>query len=68
MPKICYVDKNFSSERLDLIEQINNIVDAYHNMGYDLTLRQVYYQLVAAMNGLTRTSVILSMTRDWRDL
>lgn len=47
MPKICYIDKNFRSESLNLIDKINDIVDSYTDQGYSLTLRQLYYQLVA---------------------
>lgn len=48
MPKICYVPKNFKPEKMELIEQVNSVVKRYGSMGYDLTLRQVYYQLVAS--------------------
>lgn len=47
MPKICYVGKNFRQESLNLIDRINTIVDDYTAQGYSLTLRQLYYQLVA---------------------
>lgn len=32
---------------MELIDIINNVVNEYRNMGYELTLRQTYYQLVA---------------------
>lgn len=38
---------NISSERMELIEIINQILDAYRDQGYDLSVRQAYYQLVA---------------------
>lgn len=47
MPKIAYRDIKFQAKTLSLIELINSIVAEYHAQGYDLTLRQVYYQLVA---------------------
>ena len=47
MPKICYVPKNFRDCSLELIDQINGVIDDYASMGYTLTLRQCYYQLVA---------------------
>lgn len=47
MPKIGYIERNFKPEKLNLIEHVNGVVDEYQAMGYDLTLRQVYYQLVA---------------------
>lgn len=45
--KICYRDINFRSASLELIERVNRIVAEYDAQGYELTLRQVYYQLVA---------------------
>ena len=47
MPCICYVPKNFREDKLELIEQINDVVNTYTMQGYTLTLRQLYYQLVA---------------------
>lgn len=47
MPKICYVPKNFSAGSLELIDQANWIIDEYLAAGYQLTLRQLYYQFVA---------------------
>lgn len=48
MPRIKYVDKKFRQSSLSLIEKINFIINDYSNRGYSLTLRQLYYQLVAA--------------------
>lgn len=45
--KICYKETNFRGPSLVLIDQVNDIVDEYTAKGYDLTLRQVYYQLVS---------------------
>lgn len=47
MPKICYIEKTFNPEHLRLIGLANDIITSYHAQGYDLTLRQVYYQMVA---------------------
>lgn len=47
MPKICYVEKNFRSDSLALIDKINSVIEEYESQGYSLTLRQCYYQLVA---------------------
>lgn len=47
MPKICYIDKNFRDKSLELIEQANTIINTYQADGFDLTLRQLYYQFVA---------------------
>ncbi len=47
MPKICYEEKNFRKETLRMIETANAIIARYEAQGYDLTLRQLYYQLVS---------------------
>lgn len=47
MPKVAYVDKRFSADRLRMIEQANSIIRTYRAQGYQLTLRQLYYQFVS---------------------
>ncbi|XCH78294.1 MAG: hypothetical protein WHF31_12260 [Candidatus Dehalobacter alkaniphilus] len=47
MPKIEYIPKNFRPDSLGLIERINSIIGDYARQGFSLTLRQVYYQMVA---------------------
>lgn len=47
MSKRKYKDINFHSKSLETIERVNAIVAEYDAQGYELTLRQVYYQLVA---------------------
>ena len=47
MPRICYIEKNFRPDKMCLIEKVNEIIDTYTAQGYSLTLRQLYYQLVA---------------------
>lgn len=47
MPKICYKEINFRQSSLNLIDLINQVIEEYSAMGYELTLRQAYYQLVA---------------------
>ena len=47
MPKIQYKQIAFRQKSLDLIELINSVIDEYSAQGYELTLRQAYYQLVA---------------------
>lgn len=70
MPKIQYKEIRFQKKSLDLIELVNQVVDEYSAQGYELTLRQVYYQLVArgyippTMNAAIRTWEVLSMTVD----
>lgn len=45
--KQAYIEKNFRSSTLDIISKANNIINEYKSEGYDLTLRQLYYQFVA---------------------
>jgi hypothetical protein len=47
MPKIAYITKKLSQDRLNVITQANEIIEEYQAQGYDLTLRQLYYQFVA---------------------
>jgi hypothetical protein len=47
MPKIEYVQKNFRPDSLQLIKRINAVIAEYEKQGFSLTLRQVYYQMVA---------------------
>lgn len=47
MPCITYQEFNFRSDTLAIISQVNEIIEEYQIQGYSLTLRQVYYQLVA---------------------
>jgi hypothetical protein len=42
-----YKDIRFHGKSLETIERVNAIVEEYEAQGYELTLRQVYYQLVA---------------------
>lgn len=47
MPKICYVPKKFGEAAQDKIAVCNAIISEYARQGFDLTLRQLYYQCVA---------------------
>lgn len=47
MPKQKYVDIKFRDKSLELIQLVNSVIAEYEAQGYELTLRQVYYQLVA---------------------
>lgn len=47
MPQIAYVEKTFTAAHLDLIRTAEDICQNYASQGYDLTLRQLYYQFVA---------------------
>lgn len=47
MPKIRYEALNMGPRILAIVDQANTIVETYAAQGYDLTLRQVYYQFVS---------------------
>jgi hypothetical protein len=47
MPRIKYTDIKIRTGGLVLISEINSVIEEYNRAGYSLTLRQVYYQLVA---------------------
>lgn len=47
MPKIAYITKRLSDKRLAVIATANNIIVEYQRQGFQLTLRQLYYQFVA---------------------
>lgn len=42
----CFVEKKFRADSLRLIAVAERIMDKYSGMGYDLSLRQLYYQFV----------------------
>jgi hypothetical protein len=47
MPYLEYVTKRFSHNSMDIINRAEDIISEYGDAGYDLTLRQLYYQFVA---------------------
>lgn len=47
MPEICYVPKRFRNATLGIIVKANAIITAYQEQGFRLTLRQIYYQMIA---------------------
>lgn len=47
MPKIAYKNFRFQKRSMQMIEKANSIIDEYRKQGFDLTLRQLYYQFVA---------------------
>lgn len=47
MPKRKFIDKEFNANQMKLINFSNRIMNHYAAQGYDLSLRQLYYQLVA---------------------
>jgi hypothetical protein len=47
MPKIKYRDIRFQKAALETVERANIIIAEYQAQGFDLTLRQLYYQFVS---------------------
>lgn len=47
MPRKRYIEKNFSTESLKIIQTADQICEEYADEGFDLTLRQLYYQFVS---------------------
>jgi hypothetical protein len=43
-----FIPRKFAAASLALIARANTVIERYQGMGYRLTLRQLYYQLVAA--------------------
>lgn len=58
---ICYRDKKFRNASLKLINTCNAILDDFAGQGFELTLRQLYYQLVAK-------AIILNNERSYDNL
>ena len=76
MPRIAYLDKVFKQSTLDTIAKADEIATEYQRQGYELTLRQLYYQFVArglipnSDKSYNRLGVIVSEARltgllDW---
>lgn len=47
MPFIAYEPKTFTRAHREIIDRANRIITDYRVQGYDLTLRQLYYQFVS---------------------
>jgi len=47
MPKIRYIDKKIGGKRLATILKANQIIAEYNAQGFQLTLRQLFYQFVS---------------------
>lgn len=45
--KVKYQDFKFRQATLNTIDTVNDIISDYQSQGYDMTLRQIYYQLVS---------------------
>lgn len=48
MSKQSFVSKRFGPDAKALLSRIHSVLENYASQGYDLSLRQLYYQLVAA--------------------
>lgn len=58
MPKIAYKQINFRDKSLELIDKVNEIVEEYDVQNYELTLRQLYYQLVILYQTINAVTTI----------
>lgn len=47
MSKICYVERRLNRNSMVIVDRANEIIEEYAEQGFDLTLRQLYYQVVA---------------------
>lgn len=47
MPKIKYINRRFKPRALAIIAKANEIIEEYQEQGFELTLRQLYYQFVS---------------------
>ena len=61
MPKIKYKDIKIGADRLRMVDAANKIIAEYKAQGYELTLRQVYYQFVSR-------AIIPNTQRDYKNL
>lgn len=59
--KIAYIEKRFNTKSKALIAHANAIIQEYISKGYELTLRQLYYQFVAR-------DIIPNTLRDYKNL
>ena len=76
MAKEMFIEHNFNAASVKLIETCNSILNEYQEQGYKLSLRQLYYQLVArdyienSVKSYKRTGDLVSNARlagllDW---
>lgn len=61
MPKIAYKEFKFRKATLAMITKANEIIREYAAQGFDLTLRQIYYQFVAR-------DIIPNTQKDYKNL
>lgn len=68
--KQAYVEKRFHSRTMRLIETANTVIEEYLRDGHTLTVRQLYYQLVARdfiPNSMQSYKVLVSVVTDARE-
>ncbi len=79
MSKVCFIPKDFRKSSVELIEFMNTLIESYQDQGYTLTVRQLYYQLVARdvipndLNSYKRTAAIINDAKlagliDWDEI
>lgn len=61
MPKIAYKSATMGEKRLQVVAAANRIIAEYRAQGFELTLRQLYYQFVSR-------SLIPNTQRDYKNL
>ena len=69
MSYVSYCEKQFRRASLEMIDTINQIIDEYDAQGFVLTVRQLYYQLVARdiiSNNLKEYKRVASLLNDAR--
>ncbi len=49
MAKIAYATKSLRSSSQKLLDKMAEIVEDYEDMGYRITVRQLYYRLIRRM-------------------
>jgi len=54
MPRQKYIEKKLRKSSMEVIDRANEIIEIFQGLGFDLTLRQLYYQFVSR-NWLTNT-------------
>lgn len=59
--KQAFIEKKFRADSLAMIEKINGILEKYRRQGFRLSLRQLYYQLVAG-------AIIENTTRSYQNI
>jgi hypothetical protein len=64
-----FIDTHFSQKRKGLLRKVEEIMDLYDSQGYYLTVRQLYYQLVAkniVENSIGSYKSLVDLVRDGR--